>query len=60
MKIYTFYLKNGENFKVKGKLESLKVNTFTGEITSYKFEEVKNDFAVNLSEVIAIVEDLEE
>lgn len=60
MKTYTFYLKNGESFKVKGKLKSLKTNTFTGEITSYEFEEVKNIFAVNFSEIIAIVEDLEE
>ena len=60
MKTYTFYLKNGENFKVKGKLESLETNTFTGKIIRYKFEEVKNVFVVNLSDVIAIVEDLEE
>lgn len=60
MKTYTFYLKNGENFKVKGKLESLETNTFTGEITRYKFKEVENIFVVNFSEIIAIVEDLEE
>lgn len=60
MKTYTFYLKNGESFKVKGMLESLKTNTYTGEITGYKFKELKNIFAVNLSEVVAIVEDLEE
>lgn len=60
MKTYTFYLKNGENFKVKGELESLKTNTYTGEITSYEFKEVKNIFVVNFSEIVAIVEDLEE
>ena len=60
MKTYTFYLKNGENFKVKGKLKSLKTNNYTGEITSYEFEEVENIFVVNFSEIIAIVEDLEE
>ena len=60
MKTYTFYLKNGENFKVKGELESLKTNTYTGEITSYKFKEVENIFVVNFSEIVAIVEDLEE
>lgn len=60
MKTYTFYLKNGESFKVKGNLESLGTNTYTGEITSYKFKEVKNIFAVNFSEIVAIVEDLEE
>ena len=60
MKTYTFYLKNGENFKVKGKLKSLKTNNYTGEITSYEFEEAENIFAVNFTEIIAIVEDLEE
>lgn len=60
MKTYTFYLKNGESFKVKGKLKSLKTNTFTGDITGYEFEKVDNIFAVDLKEIVAIVEDLEE
>ena len=60
MKTYTFYLKNGEKFKVRGKLTSLKTNTVTGNITSYEFKEIENIFAVNFTEIVAIVEDLEE
>lgn len=60
MQTYTFYLKNGEKFKVKGKLKSLTTNTFTGQITSYAFEKLENVFAVDFTEIVAIVEDLEE
>lgn len=55
MSIYTFYLKNGLTFDVKAKGLSVQNSQFSGEITSFHFDEVDNFFTVNLSEVVAIV-----
>ena len=60
MNKYTFYLKNGLTFKVKAKGLEFTTNNITGQITYYSFEEYENIFAVNLSEVVAIVKDLED
>lgn len=60
MSLYTFYLKNGQTFKVKGEDLTINNNNLTGEIVGFNFSKVENFFGVDLNEVVAIVKDLEE
>lgn len=59
MKIFTFYLKNGLTFKVKAESTKTTTSTLTGAIVGYEIKSLKNFVEVNISEVIAIVEDVE-
>lgn len=60
MKTFTFYLKNGLTFKIKAESMKTKTNTLTGAIVGYEVKSLKNFMDVDITEVIAIVEDLEE
>ena len=60
MRTYTFYLKNGLTFKVKAESIKTTISTITGGIVGYEIKGMKNFIEVNITEVVAIVEDLEE
>lgn len=60
MRTYTFYLKNGLTFKVKAEGIKTTTSTITGGIVGYEIKGMKNFIEVNITEVVAIVEDLEE
>ncbi len=57
MKTYTFYLRNGLTFKIKAESITTTSN-IGGQITGYKISKLQGYLDVDISEVIAIVEDI--
>ncbi len=60
MNTYTFYLKNGLTFKIKAESIKTTINAITGKIVGYEVKSIKNFMDVDISEIVAIVEDLVE